>query len=268
MIATVLVGALGVMVFSILSTGTSLGAKNTATNIAHQQARSAMLRMTQQLHAAVSQPQLVDVNGNVTAAQPAPGIAFQAWAGGPYQITQDTANAWASVSVNVGTDKPFTNGTAPLNQRLIIPGYQVEADITVPITWTSTVNLIPSPTPNPTPVAVTITGTQAPTNYNVACFITNRCYYVVKPDANNPGYGALEWHYTSAQTGLPTVVTLANGVSATPFALAGNNVSINLSSEASNYSNQESRSSYAGFKSTKISLNETVPIRARLTQQP
>ena len=55
-----LVGVLGLIIYSLLNMGTILGAKNTATNTAHQQARIAMLEIFQDLHAAVSLPQLVD----------------------------------------------------------------------------------------------------------------------------------------------------------------------------------------------------------------
>ena len=62
-----LIGVLGLIIYSILNIGTILGAKNTAVNTAHQQARVAMLQMIQDLHSAISLPYLidVDVNGNV-----------------------------------------------------------------------------------------------------------------------------------------------------------------------------------------------------------
>ena len=64
-----------------------LGAKNTAVNTAHQQARTAMLQMIQDLHSAVSLPALSDVN-HVPLVNPAPntaapGISFQLWSTGP-----------------------------------------------------------------------------------------------------------------------------------------------------------------------------------------
>jgi type II secretory pathway pseudopilin PulG len=245
MITIVLIAVLGLIIFSILYTGTTLGAKNSAMNTAHQQAREALLHMTQNLHAAVSAPVLVDVNGNPTAASPAPGVAFEQWAGGPFQITSDTADATRSVTVNLGQ-------AVKTNQRLIIPGYNVEQVITadtnagvVTLTW-------PAPSPAPTPVP--ITGTQAPTNYNVSCFVTNRCYYAVKN-------GILEWHDPTASP--PIVVELARGIdSATPFTIAANNaVKIDLSTFDTKSSNRGATAPDLGYKSTRVLLSETIPIR-------
>ena len=60
MVTTVLIGVLGLVIFSILNTGTILGAKNTAVNTAHQEARIAMLQMTKNLHSAISPLVLYD----------------------------------------------------------------------------------------------------------------------------------------------------------------------------------------------------------------
>ena len=84
-----LLGVFGIAVYSMLNIGMILGAKNTAVNTAHQQARTAMLQMIQDLHSAVSLPALSDVN-HVPLVNPAPntaapGISFQLWSTGPYQ---------------------------------------------------------------------------------------------------------------------------------------------------------------------------------------
>src|SRR4051812_34903364 len=92
-----IVSVLGLLLYSLLLTDTVLGAKNTAVNTAHQQARTAMLQMMQDLHAAVSLPYLVDSSGNpVSGAGPAAGIAFQEWGRdsngkevGPYRLKSD-----------------------------------------------------------------------------------------------------------------------------------------------------------------------------------
>ena len=46
---TALIGVVGLIIYALLLTGTILGAKNTAINTAHQQARMAMLEMVQDL---------------------------------------------------------------------------------------------------------------------------------------------------------------------------------------------------------------------------
>ena len=74
MVTTVLIGVLGLIIFSILNTGTVLGAKNSAVNTAHQEARIAMLQMTKNLHSAVSPLVLYDPDTPNTPA-PANGSA-------------------------------------------------------------------------------------------------------------------------------------------------------------------------------------------------
>ena len=74
----------------MLNVGMILGAKNSAVNTAHQQARVAMLQLVQDIHSAVSLPALTDANSvpipNPVAGTKAAGISFQLWAGGPYKI--------------------------------------------------------------------------------------------------------------------------------------------------------------------------------------
>ena len=62
----------GVALCSLLNVSLVLGAKNVAMNTAHQQARTAMIQMLQDLHAAVSLPYLVNIDGS-TANQTLPG---------------------------------------------------------------------------------------------------------------------------------------------------------------------------------------------------
>jgi len=80
-----IISVVGLVLYSLLNLITVLGAKNAALNTAHQQARTAMVRMQQDLHSAVSTPYLVDGNGNqVTGTGPAAGISFQKWFSGPH----------------------------------------------------------------------------------------------------------------------------------------------------------------------------------------
>ena len=93
-----LVGVLGLIVYSILNIGTILGAKNTAVNTAHQQARVAMSKMIADLHEAVSLPALTNATGTPypapeagSTAISAEGISFQQWSMGPFKVIADTA---------------------------------------------------------------------------------------------------------------------------------------------------------------------------------
>lgn len=253
MVTTLLIGVLGLIIYSLLSAGTILGAKNTAVNTAHQQARNALLTMTQTLHSAVSPSRLVDANGNFIGAQPAAaGISFQLWAGGPYKISADTLDAWKTLTINVPAPP-----TPAVGQRLIIPTYGVESDITAvtgaapgPVTLTLTPP-IPLASPAPAPTPVPITGTTAPSNYNISCFITERCSYIVNSN------GALEWRRPASST-TPAILAAgikdAAGISGKPFALLSTATSIDLSLRDSNSSNR-------AFTSTDLRLTEIIALR-------
>src|SRR5437867_13320337 len=57
-VATAVMAILGIVVFNVLNSGMILYAKNTAVNSAHQEARDGVNRLTRDIHAAVSVPQL------------------------------------------------------------------------------------------------------------------------------------------------------------------------------------------------------------------
>ena len=57
-IAMGVLGLLGAVFFSVLNSGLVLSAKNTAVNAAHQEARDGILRLTRDIHASISVPQL------------------------------------------------------------------------------------------------------------------------------------------------------------------------------------------------------------------
>ena len=250
MFTILIMGVAGLTIFSLFSTGTILGAKNTAVNTAHQQARTAMLQMVQDLHSTVSLPYLVDGSGNaISGAGPAAGISFQLWSIGPLQIVADAAVGTKVVTVNVpaGTQAPVAG------QRIVVPTHQIEDDIATVTNAGSHYALTLAHTlPN------AISGTQSPTNYNIACFITDRCSYVV----NNQ---QLQW---TGPTVRKSFAVLGNDItSTTPFttpntpagALYYRFVSaIDLSTSDLKYNNR-------GFKSANILLNGQVPMRARLT---
>src|ERR1700724_1098605 len=131
MFTPVLIGVLGLIIYSLLNTGMVLGAKNTAVNTSHQQARVAMLQMVQDLHASVSLPALANASGTPYPS-PAPtaaeGIAFQQWSSGPHKIKSDAAAGQNQITLNLTTGTG--NPTPVAGQHLIVPAYQIEADIT------------------------------------------------------------------------------------------------------------------------------------------
>jgi len=205
-IAISMIGVIGLSIFSILNVGMVLGAKNTAVNTAHQQARVAMLQLVQDLHSAISLPALTDEN-SVPLPNPSPGVAaagisFQLWAAGPYQICADAAadSTVIQIQLSAGDQVPMKG------ERIIVQSHEIEQDI-VSVTSLGSYKYNIEVT---TPIGVAIQGTGAPTSYNIPCFIADRCSYVVKN-------GALEWH---GPTNKKAFAQLGNDIiSPTPFSV-------------------------------------------------
>jgi hypothetical protein len=238
----------GLTLCSLVNTTTILGAKNTALNTAHQQARTAMVQMLQDLHSSISLPSLVDANGaQVSGAGPAAGIAFQQWSSGPHKIQSDATTGQNQITVSL---TPGGGPTPIVGQRLIIPTHQIEDDITAVsgaganFTITLAHNL---------PVPVTGTGT-----YTVVCFVADRVSYTVAS-------GSLQWR---GPTTKKTFAILGNDITSsapfsTPLTDAGAlyyrfSSAIDLSTADPAYSNRN-------FKAANIFLNAQVPMKARLT---
>lgn len=252
-IAMSVLGSFGLSVYAVLNIGMVLGAKNAAVNTAHQQARTAMLQMVTDLHSAISLPSLTDANGvalvNPAPNTSAPGISFQLWSAGPYQICSDAAVGSTFVQIKVPA-----NGRVPVaGQRLLIPTHQVESDITaVSSAGSGKYNVTLADT---LPVAIAHTG--SPDNYNISCVISDRCAYVV----NNK---SLQWNGPTTRKAFS--VLGSDIISPTPFSTPNTPAgalyyrfvaAINLSTSDSKYSNR-------GFKAANILLNGQVPMRARI----
>lgn len=267
----VIVSVLGLVLYSLLATDTILGAKNTAVNTAHQQARVAMLQMVGDLHSAVSLPLLTGVVGNTAS-----GITFQQWGavpingrglvdnGGPHQILQDenVGNNVLRIDVTPGPGLTAAQSIPRVGQRLIIPTHQIEADIsavnggannlqvTITNIWGPALAGVTYPVAT---LPIQIKGTGSDVGH-VVCFVTDRCSYTV---ANN----ALTWTKEGSRV-LVNDITSDHPFS-TPLTAAGALYSrfvsaVNLSTADGSYSNRN-------FKSANVFLNGQVPIKARLT---
>jgi prepilin-type N-terminal cleavage/methylation domain-containing protein len=269
MITVALISVVGLVLYSILYTSSVLGAKNTAVNVAHQQARVAMVDMLQDIHLAISMPQLVNTDGSTpwptptpgASPSPAPGVSFQQWSSGPHKIKNDVVVGATQIRLVLTT----TSGPTPIaGQRIIIPAYQIEADIAsvgggsgdfqVNLTNISGPALVP-PVTYPTstiPVAIKGTGSSAG---DVICFITDRCSYAVS-NSN------LNWRWKGNTKAVANYVTNSTPFSA-PTTPAGALytrfvAAIDLSTSDTQYSNR-------GYKSANILLNGQVPSKTRLT---
>ena len=268
-----LIGVVGLIIYTLLVTGIILGAKNTAINTAHQQARMAMLDMVQDLHSAISLPQLVDENGAPLPAPspgasppPAQGISFQVWSNGPYRVVGDKTVSDNTVSIQVPSVDP-----APLpSQRLIVPTHQIEDDITAvagptnnnngqvqyTLTLAHTLQYI-DPASNIARGSA-ISGTGSPTFYNISCYIAARCSYVV----NNQ---QLKWHGPTTHKAFSSLGS--DIMSPTPFSIPTTPAGAlyHRIIAAIDLSTTDSQYNHRGFRSANILLNGQVPARARLT---
>ncbi len=260
-VTTGLVGVLGLIIYTLLNMGTVLGARNTATNTAHQQARIAMIEMIQDLHASVSLPQLQGVvNGQAS------GISFQQWGsvvqggvvtnnGGPHKIKTDAAAGQKVIILDItsGQPKPI------VGQRLIVPTHQIESDIDA-VSGSSN-NLSVTLHDN---LPVEINGTAAGFG-DVVCYITDRCSYdVVLVTAGPPAEYKLQWTKRSALPARDIVNDITNprpfSVPTTPAGAPYQRfvAAVDLSTSDPKYSKR-------GYKSANILLNGQVPFKARLT---
>jgi hypothetical protein len=123
-------GMLGAIFFQVLNAGLILSAKNTAVNAAHEEARVGVLRLTRDIHASVSVPQLRDNGFTVLSSDPvngvapmAAGVSFQNIASGPNFVWKDPGSD-NLIMIKDNPSKPIEG------MRLIIPFFGLEEDIT------------------------------------------------------------------------------------------------------------------------------------------
>jgi len=129
-VAVGVLGLLGLTFFQVLQAGLTLSAKNVAVNAAHDEARLGVLRLTRDIHASISVPQLRDNSFNVVSSDPVSGVApsaaavsFQNIASGPNFVWKDPGSA-DLIMIKDNPSKPVEG------MRLIIPFFGLEEDIT------------------------------------------------------------------------------------------------------------------------------------------
>jgi hypothetical protein len=254
MISTTIMLITGGIVFTILNTGMILFAKNTAINMAHQQARVAVLQMEQDLHSTVSIPQLVDANKVAVAGNgPAAGISCQVYARGPLKIESTANQGQRNVVVNTGGYTPT------VGQRLVIATHQIEMQITA-VSGSGTTRTLQVESNLPVDVKTVLydPATNSNKDVNVVCFITDRISYVVNAS------GELRYY---SPTQPPQGKLMANDItSATPFSIpvTAAGAQYNRFVAAINLSTADHTTSNRGFKAANMFLNAMVPYRARL----
>jgi hypothetical protein len=251
------VGVLGLCIYSLLSIGTILGAKNTATNTAHQRARVAMLDMVQDIHGAVSLPALVGQVGTQAS-----GISFQMWGavpvnglmtpnGGPHKFKEDATTGQNQVRINTGSQPVPIVG-----QRLIVLTHQIEDDIIAVSGGAGDCRITLANN-----LTVPIKGTDSSVG-DIVCYITDRCSYNVVADTANPGAYKLQWTNTQGTREIVNDIT-----NPTPFSIPTTPAGAlyNRFVAAIDLSTSDPKYSKRGYKSANILLNGQVPFKARLT---
>jgi type II secretory pathway pseudopilin PulG len=241
------------VMYALLTFGITLFAKNVAVNMAHQQARNGLMRVTRDLHQAVSIPRLVDDKLQpVTTAGAAAGITFQIVVNGPFRVINDPASPSL---IHVATTNPKPVAPA-VGDHMVVLDHDVEADITkITATgigsnhWNVFLN-------NNSERRIITKG-----DSYVVCYITRRIGYVV---AN----GELRYYPNLVATPGTYHVVAQNITSATPFKVPLNEsgtpdtryTNITMSAMDPTYSNR-------GYKSTSMQLVDArVPYRCQMTK--
>jgi hypothetical protein len=139
-VSTMVMAILGIVFLQVLNSGMILYAKNTAVNSSHEEGREGINRLTRDIHAAVSVPQLrggthdanYTVASSFTVASSAPvsgvpptaaGISFQnVVSGSPDFVWKDPGNP-TMIMINDNPNPPTAG------MRLIVPFWAIEDDI-------------------------------------------------------------------------------------------------------------------------------------------
>jgi prepilin-type N-terminal cleavage/methylation domain-containing protein len=254
MIATVLTILLGGIAYIILNTGLVLFSKNTSMNVAHQEARMAMIQMEKQLHLAVSTTQLIDEDGNPVGGKgPAAGISFLVFAGGPFEVAAK-AN-WKQNQVTMNLTDGFQ---AKAGQRLVIANHELEIDIAsdTPGSGIQTLTLAEN-IPNTINTEMDDAGTMVPAH--VVGLIMERVSYRIKD-------GELRYVSRSGETSVLAREITSPQPFTRPTTGGGNPNSRAIA--AINLSTGKGGGKKKKYKSANMILNAEVPARAILCTKP
>jgi hypothetical protein len=244
------ISVVGLVLMQIFWSGSILFMKNSAINVAHQEARSAVMRIESDLHSCVSVPQLVDnTRTPVSGFGPASGIAFHAYAGGPYKVVSGTYGANQNkISVSGGTAAPA------VNQRFNLPTHYIESYITA-VSKSGSVYQLTLETNLANQVTTLISGQDV----NISAFTTEQVAYLVQS-------GELRQYPKRGSTSYKVMST--DVVSTAPFSIpqTAAGAAYNRFVAAINLSCADHSASKRNFRAANMYLNAMVPYRARLTE--
>ncbi|MDQ6623255.1 MAG: prepilin-type N-terminal cleavage/methylation domain-containing protein [Verrucomicrobiota bacterium] len=247
----------GGMIFLALNAGMNLYAKNTAVNAAHQQARAGVDQMLQNIHGAVSIPQLVDANLQPIAAPaigPAPGITFQLFDGGPYPVVQNAAATDSYLVLNSSTYTPASNA------RVNIPSHYIELDVSSSSALSSANRQFNFASTLGRDVVISSTGEDGDSSatYIITAFVTHRVGYLVVgtelrylPNNDPTSYKVIARNVTSPNPF--TIPTLNSGGLNNRYVAA-----VNISTVEPQYTKR-------GYAAVNMFISSFIPFRCRLT---
>lgn len=135
-VACFLAVMLGAVVFYTLRTGTVLSAKNISLNRSHDDLRSALDRLANNMRMARNVPTLLNTGGAVVATGPAAGIRYDRIIGEPYVLEPAmTQGSISSGATSVSVFRTTVGGAPPIpavNDLFLIdtPGGTIRARIT------------------------------------------------------------------------------------------------------------------------------------------
>lgn len=139
--------------------------KNGSINVNHETTRKVVDRLEKEIQSAISIPALVGTDRDIIdSSGPAPGIAFLRQSG-PVRRIVATALAGANI-VQLDSNGPAVK----LGQRLIIPAYDIEGDVTAVNGNTVTIA---------TPLPIDVKITSGALDRNIIAIVTDLISYVV-----------------------------------------------------------------------------------------
>ena len=257
MITVSISAIVGGMIFLVLTSGMNLYAKNTAVNVAHQQARTGVDQLLQNIHGSVSVPQLVDANLVPTGGSgPAAGVAFQRFEAGPFPVVAFASAAATSIDLASGTPGAYTPSP---KARLIIAPHKIELDIA------SSSDLGNGKRrynfASPIGANLNIQGNGQETNgYAITAFTTFRASYAVVGSE-------LRYFPTNDVNNYRVITRNITASSALPFTIPASTGGAmqNRYVAAINITTADPKFSARGYAAVNMFINSSIPFRSRLT---
>jgi prepilin-type N-terminal cleavage/methylation domain-containing protein len=266
MVTMAVVALTGTGVFMVLRTGMILFAKNSAINFTHQQVRYGLVELEQDLHTAISTPQLVTTTGTIVSGTgPAAGVSFRQYAAGPFAVSVGTSATVSGSSTQISIVTGTSNVVPLAGQRIHIqalPTNLVEVDIAnVSASSSSSAGTVYTLTlVGPLGTDIPVRSPIDNSTMSVACFLSTPVSYTV---VNNQ----LIHNYLTSSGSASSVA--ANFVaSPTPFSVSTINGATNPAYiTVSGFTVNDPSSSNRNYKATNLTISIQTPHWSQLTTQ-